>query len=89
MIERIEAMLVLAGMLASTTIVITIINVWYKTRRAAKPLSDEAIVRLSAQMEDLHRHLDSVAIEVERIAEGQRFTTRLLSERAESLPRGP
>jgi len=30
--------------------------------------------------------VDSTALEVERIAEGQRFTTRLLAERGPSAP---
>lgn len=37
----------------------------------------------------MEQALDSIAIEVERISEGQRFTTKLLSERvktAETLP---
>jgi hypothetical protein len=41
------------------------------TRRSARPLREP---------EDVHRALDAIADEVERIAEGQRFTTRLLSE---------
>lgn len=32
----------------------------------------------------MEQALDTVAVEVERISEAQRFTTRLLSERAES-----
>lgn len=40
----------------------------------------------------MEQAIDAVAVEVERIAEAQRFTTRLLSERAESqqsLTAGP
>jgi hypothetical protein len=38
----------------------------------------------------MEQAIESVAIEVERISEGQRFTTRLLSEArsADALPRG-
>ena len=36
---------------------------------------------LSARMERMEQAIDSIAVEVERISEGQRFTTRLLSER--------
>lgn len=36
---------------------------------------------LSAQIQRLEQAVDSIAIEVERISEGQRFTTRLLAER--------
>ena len=33
------------------------------------------------QLEHMEQAIDSIAIEVERISEGQRFTTKLLSER--------
>src|SRR5262249_51448388 len=36
---------------------------------------------LAAQIERMEHAIDSIAIEVERISEGQRFTTRLLAER--------
>ncbi len=40
--------------------------------------------------EDRFRHLeqavDAIAVEVERISEGQRFTTKLLAERLEAPP---
>ena len=34
-----------------------------------------------ARLERMEQAIDSIAIEVERISEGQRFTTKLLSER--------
>jgi hypothetical protein len=40
----------------------------------------------SAQLVQLAHALDAVALEVERISEGQRFATRVLSERALSAP---
>jgi hypothetical protein len=42
---------------------------------------------LQARLERMEQALDSIAIEVERISEGQRFTTKLLAERQpETLP---
>ena len=35
---------------------------------------------VAARLERMEQALDSVALEVERISEGQRFTTKLLSE---------
>ena len=35
-----------------------------------------------ARLERMEQALDSIAVEVERISEGQRFTTKLLAERA-------
>jgi hypothetical protein len=46
---------------------------------------------VSAQLEHLGRAVDAIAVEVERISENQRFTTRLLTEQKEpaaSLPTG-
>lgn len=39
---------------------------------------------VSAQLAHLNQAIDAIALEVERISEGQRFTTRLLSEQRES-----
>lgn len=36
-----------------------------------------------AQLEQLQQSVDAIAVEVERIAEAQRFSARLLAERAE------
>jgi hypothetical protein len=36
---------------------------------------------VQARLERMEQALDSIAIEVERISEGQRFTTKLLAER--------
>jgi hypothetical protein len=35
-----------------------------------------------ARLERMEQALDAIAVEVERISEGQRFTTKLLAERA-------
>jgi hypothetical protein len=47
---------------------------------------------LTSQLAHLNQSIDAIALEVERISEGQRFTTRLLSEQKEgtrqSLPTG-
>ena len=38
----------------------------------------------TARLERIEQAIESMSVEVERIAEGQRFTTKLLSERASS-----
>lgn len=48
-------------------------------RQAVAPPQIPADV--TARLERIEQSIDAVALEVERIAEGQRFTTRLLSER--------
>jgi len=37
----------------------------------------------------LQQAIDAIAVEVERLSEGQRFTTKLLSERAREVAHGP
>jgi len=45
-------------------------------------------VDVSARLERMEQAIDSIAVEVERISEGQRFTTKLLAERT-APPPGP
>ena len=37
---------------------------------------------MTARLQRMEQAIDSIAVEVERISEGQRFTTKLLAERA-------
>jgi len=39
------------------------------------------VQRLEHRFSEIQQSLDAVAVEVERISEGQRFTTKLLTER--------
>ena len=48
-------------------------------QRSAQPRIPSEVM---ARLERMEQAIDSVAVEVERISEGQRFTTKLLSERA-------
>jgi hypothetical protein len=41
---------------------------------------------VTARLERIEHAVEAVAIEVERISEGQRFTTKLLSERVAEAP---
>ncbi|MEO8563748.1 MAG: hypothetical protein ABI601_16845 [bacterium] len=41
---------------------------------------------VSARLERMEQAIDSIAVEVERISEGQRFTTKLLADRAPASP---
>ncbi|MEW5916350.1 MAG: hypothetical protein AB1762_08090 [Gemmatimonadota bacterium] len=46
--------------------------------------SDPMRGEINERMERMETALDAIAVQVERIAEGQRYTTKLLSDRAES-----
>jgi hypothetical protein len=42
---------------------------------------DPSRAELTERMERMEQAIDAIAVQVERIAEGQRFTTKLLSDR--------
>ena len=53
-----------------------------------KDLSDSTVTRLEERLERMELAIDAMATEVERVAEGQRFTSRLLAERQEQRTHG-
>ena len=62
-----------------------ILVTWMKSRRGKLLPSPELMRRLDEIADRVNRietAVDATAIEVERISEGQRFTTRLLADRA-------
>ncbi len=64
---------------------------WPIARAIARRMDREAIqpkipLELQGRLERMEQAIDSIAVEVERISEGQRFTTKLLSDRQQSLP---
>jgi hypothetical protein len=65
----------------------------FARRLEREPLQPSVPLDVTARLERMEQALDSIAIEVERISEGQRFTTKLLSEKSVApnmgLPRPP
>ncbi len=45
-------------------------------------LADPTTAELRERMQRMEQALDAIAVQVERIAEGQRFTTKLLNDQA-------
>ena len=59
-----------------TKVVLTLIQ-----RRRSPAESAPLLTEIAQRLSRLEQAVDATAIEVERIAEGQRFTTKLLAER--------
>lgn len=80
--ELIEELMVFVGLMATlgclTKIILTLL-----TRR--KPLLKESSVaqieEMSQRLARMEQSLDAAAVEVERISEAQRFTTKLLADK--------
>ena len=73
------------GQLCGTALLITVLTLWFRRRRQPSVTAPESMHRIETRLTELQHAVDSVAVEVERISEGQRFTTKLLSERVPSL----
>jgi hypothetical protein len=84
----------IAAMTMVVTLVLGVPLVRALTRRwERESLRPQVPSEVTARLERIEHAVEAVAIEVERISEGQRFTTKLLSERAgeasPAVPRGP
>ena len=78
--------------LVSTPAAIALAIAWRNARRELeirRELGHSALGRQGGESSRLEQAIDAMAIEIERITEGQRFMTRLLAERtaAERSPR--
>jgi hypothetical protein len=74
----------ITGIIASVVMVIGLPLVRaYARRMEAGPQT--ASGDLTARLQRMEQAIDAIAVEVERISEGQRFTTKLLAERG-SVP---
>ncbi|MEP7002166.1 MAG: hypothetical protein ABI969_16885 [bacterium] len=76
---------IIVGLVGSLAMIaVATVRLLNKPRSTPAPLDG----RSEQQLEQLQQSIDAIAIEVERIAEAQRFSARLMSERSEraSLP---
>lgn len=62
-------------------------SIWRRSSRAGIP--PQVLTETAQRLERLESAVDAIAVEVERISEGQRFVTRLLSEGSAAPALGP
>jgi hypothetical protein len=60
-------------------------------RIEGKAQAPQVMASTDARLDRIEHAVEAIAVEVERISEGQRFTTKLLADRSavEGAPRGP
>lgn len=85
--ENIARMIVtgIIGMTISIAFVATAVARIASSRRR-QDLSQSSVTRLEERLERMEQAIDAMAIEVERVAEGQRLTSRLLERQVERQP---
>lgn len=92
-LKMLEEMMVFAGAMATLGCVTGVVTTWIRTRAkqlgsngaALAPQLDE----ISARLAQIETTADAMAIEIERISEGQRFTTKLLADRTLPATQSP
>ena len=74
--------LVFSGLMALLGSITKIILAAINKRRGGPANSEPLIADMAQRLARMEQAIDATAIEVERISEGQRFTTKVLAERA-------
>jgi hypothetical protein len=75
----------LSGQICGTLLLISLVVAWI-SRRKRNALPNDGLQRIEGRLAEMQQSLDAVAVEVERISEGQRFTSKLLAERGAAQP---
>ena len=65
----------------------TVARAWVAKARDGDRLSGDSGPVADARLARLEQAVDAIALEVERISEGQRYTTKMLSEQARRAPK--
>jgi hypothetical protein len=70
------------GIIVNGLVIAVLGRAWLARRQAPPPpIPYERLENIEMRLVQLQQAVDDVAIEMERVAEGQRFTAKLLSER--------
>lgn len=67
-------------------VTICMIAAAFAARARAKVKGSPDVSKLDSRLDRIEQSLDSVAVEIERVSEAQRFSARMLAERREGAP---
>jgi hypothetical protein len=81
--EEFAAGAAVSGFSVFAVMAILLVVLRRRWKRGIPPRSNQLVSDTSQRMERLEHGMDAIAIEIERISEGQRFVTKLLSESRE------
>ena len=70
------------GLMVSVTVTVLTLARMYFNSRGGLRLSRQRVEAIEERLGRMEQAIDTIAVEVERISEGQRFTTKLLADRA-------
>jgi len=82
--DRYTMMVAICGQITGVVLIVSILNAIVRYRRGGRAtLPNDELRRIDSRLTDMQEALEAVAVEIERISEGQRFTTKLLADRGE------
>ena len=70
---------IIGGTIAISMVALAVSKMVASRRR--RDLPESTIARIEQRLDRMEQAIDAIATEVERVADGQQFTTRLLAER--------
>ena len=81
--DRYSAIVAVTAIISGAITIAMLAQAWASRgrRKDGPALSDDRLRAIEVKLSEMQHSLDAVAVEVERVSEGQRFTTRLLTER--------
>lgn len=78
------------GMHAGVHVLLAVVGAWWMARIMARskasPDAASSALPHDGPLEQLQQSVDAIALEVERIGEAQRYTAKLMSDRARTAP---
>jgi hypothetical protein len=72
------------GIIVNGLVILALGRAWLTRRQVPPPVPYEQLENIEMRLVQLQQAVDDVAIEMERLAEGQRFATKMLAERSGS-----
>jgi hypothetical protein len=79
-----EGVVAIVGVFGVGALLVQSVKEMYLRRLEAKRGTGSLGAGMDARLERIEQAVDAIAIEMERVSEGQRFTTKLLAERPPS-----
>ena len=69
------------GIAVNGLVIAVLGRAWLSRRQPPPPIPYEQLENIEMRLVQLQQAIDDVAVEMERVSEGQRFTAKLLSDR--------
>ncbi len=69
------------GIIVNGLVIAVLARVWLSRRQPPPPIPTEQLENIEMRLVQLQQAVDDIVIEMERVAEAQRYTAKLLAER--------